>query len=344
MRGEYSLKTFEEYKLKNLHLKNRIVMPPMDMYSADEYGRANEFHYNHYAARAIGGASFIIVESTAVTSNGRISDNDLGLWNDDQIEGLNKIVNSVKNYGSNIAIQLNHGGRKYIGNSGEVLAPSAIAFDENSKTPRELSKSEINEIIEAFKQAAIRANKAGFDAIEIHGAHGYLIDEFLSPLSNLRKDEYGGNTENRTRFLKEVLEAVTEVWPKEKAISLRVSAEDYKEGGMTVDEMVKIIDMVKQYIDIVHVSSGGLVPTYIEDYPGYQVNLADFIKGHCKIPTIAVGLIKDVDMVEEILSNERADLVALGRELLRNPYWVLNAAKSKNLNIDFPEQYKRAFS
>lgn len=318
-------------------------MPPMDMYSANESGIVNKFHYNHYTTRAIGGVGFIIVESTAVTPNGRISDNDLGIWNDEHIDGLSNIVSSVKKYGASIAIQLNHGGRKYVGNSGNVLAPSAIAFDENSKTPKELTKNEIKEIISAFKSAAIRAHKAGFDAIEIHGAHGYLIDEFLSPLSNLRTDEYGGNTENRTRFLKEILEAVTEVWPKEKAISLRVSAEDYKAGGMTGDEMVKIINIVKPYIDIVHVSSGGLVPADIKAYPGYQIKLAELIKIHCKIPTIAVGLITDVNMVEEILSNERADLVALGRELLRNPYWVLNAAKTKGIDIKFPVQYKRAF-
>lgn len=337
------MKTFDGYKLKNLCLRNRIVMPPMDMYSANESGIANEFHYNHYTTRAIGGVGFIIVESTAVTPNGRISDNDLGIWDDEHIDGLSNIVTSVKKYGASIAIQLNHGGRKYVGSSGEVLAPSAIAFDEKSKMPRELTKDDIKEIVLAFKSAAQRAHKAGFDAIEIHGAHGYLIDEFLSPLSNLRTDEYGGNTENRTRFLKEILAAVTEVWPKEKVISLRVSSEDYKAGGMTGDEMVKIINIVKPYIDIVHVSSGGLVPADIKAYPGYQIKLAELIKIHCKIPTIAVGLITDVNMVEEILSNERADLVALGRELLRNPYWVLNAAKTKGIDIDFPIQYKRAF-
>ncbi|MFT8315078.1 MAG: NADPH dehydrogenase NamA [Clostridium sp.] len=337
------MKTFEEYVLKNLRLKNRIVLPPMDMYSADESGKANDFHYNHYTTRAIGGAGLIIVESTAVTTNGRISDNDLGIWSDEHIDKLSDIVNSVKKYGSAIAIQLNHGGRKYVGSSGEVLAPSAVAFDEKSKIPRELTKGDIKEIVLAFKAAAIRADKAGFDAIEIHGAHGYLIDEFLSPLSNVRTDEYGGSTENRTRFLKEILEAVSEVWPKEKTISLRVSAEDYKIGGITGEEMVKIINIVKPYIDIVHVSSGGLVPADIKAYPGYQIKLAELIKENCEIPTIAVGLITDINMVEEILSNERADLVALGRELLRNPYWVLNAAKTKGIDIDLPVQYKRAF-
>lgn len=337
------MKTFESYKLKNLNLKNRIVMPPMDMYSADQSGIANEFHNNHYTTRAIGGVGFIIVESTAVTPNGRISDNDLGLWNEEQVEGLKKIVDNVKKYGSKIAVQLNHGGRKYTGNSGEVLAPSAIPFDEKSRTPKELSKDEIKEIVNAFRKAALRADTAGFDAIEVHGAHGYLIDEFLSPLSNTRKDEYGGSTENRTRFLKEILKAVREVWPKEKAISLRISAEDYREGGMTVNEMSNIINMIKEYIDIVHVSSGGLLPIPVKDYPGYQVKLSEAIKNNCNIPTISVGLINNIDMVEEILSNGRSDLVALGRELLRNPYWVLNAARNKNVDIEFPVQYLRGF-
>lgn len=334
---------FESYKLKNTTLRNRIVMPPMCMFSSDDTGTAKDFHFTHYVTRAIGGAGLIIVESTGVIKNGRISDADLGLWDDSQIDGLKKIVAGVKMYGSKIAIQLNHGGRKYTGTSGDVVAPSAVKFDENSTLPKELTKNQIKEIVKKFREAAIRADKAGFDAVEIHGAHGYLIHQFLSPLSNLREDEYGGNINNRTRFLKEVLEAVSEVWPKEKPILLRVSANDYKEGGITVDDMVKIVNEVKEFIDIVHVSSGGLIQAKINLYPGYQVNLADEIKKRCSIPAIAVGLITDAKMAEEIVSNHRADLVAIGRELLRNPYFVLNEAKNNNLDIDYPEQYKVAF-
>lgn len=337
------MNTFKNYTLKNTNLKNRIVMPSMCMYSSDETGMANDFHYAHYVTRAIGAVGLIILESTGVVENGRTTDNDLGIWDDKHIDGLKKIVKGVKKYGSKIAIQLNHGGRKYTGTASQAVAPSAVKFDERSTLPRELTRDDIKEIVLKFKDAAKRADKAGFDAIEIHGAHGYLIHQFLSPLSNLRKDEYGGDIKNRIRFLKEILEAVTEVWPKEKAILLRVSAYDYKEGGITLNDMIEIINEIKEYIDIVHVSTGGLILAEINAYPGYQVNYSSIIKEKCNIPTIAVGLITDINMAEEIISNGRADLVAVGRELLRNPYFVLNEAKSRNIDFDYPEQYKGAF-
>jgi NADPH2 dehydrogenase len=337
------MNTFKNYTIKNLNLKNKIVMPPMCMYSSDDTGMAKDFHYTHYVNRAIGSVGLIIVESTGVIENGRTTDSDLGIWDDKHIDGLKRIVDGVKEYGSKIAIQLNHGGRKYTGTASQAVAPSAIKFDEKSTLPKELTKDDINEIILSFKEAAKRADKSGFDAIEIHGAHGYLIHQFLSPLSNLRQDEYGGNIKNRTRFLKEILNAVTEVWPKEKAILLRVSAYDYKDGGMTLNDMVEIVNEIKEYIDIVHVSTGGLIPVEINAYPGYQVNFASTIKEKCNIPTIAVGLITDVNMAEEIISNDRADLVAVGRELLRNPYFILNEARIRDLDFDYPEQYKGAF-
>lgn len=338
------MNTFKSYTLKNTLLKNRIVMPPMCVYSSDETGIANNFHYTHYVTRAIGGVGLIIVESTGVVKNGRTTDADLGIWDDAQINALKNIVEGVKKYGSKIAIQLNHAGRKYTGIAGEVVAPSPIKFDEKSLLPKELTKSEIKQIIVNFKEAAIRADKAGFDTIEIHGAHGYLIHQFLSPLSNLREDEYGGNIKNRTRLLKEVLEAVTEVWPKEKPILLRVSSNDYKDGGITLNDMEEIINEVREYIDMVHVSTGGLIPALINVYPGYQLNYSNTLKEKCNIPTIAVGLITDINMAEEIISNDRADLVAIGRELLRNPYFVLNQAKIKNIDIEYPEQYIGAFN
>ncbi|MDF2473319.1 MAG: dehydrogenase [Anaerocolumna sp.] len=338
------MNTFKNYTLKNLNLKNRIVMPPMCVYSSDVTGIANDFHYTHYVTRAIGAVGLIIVESTGVIENGRTTDSDLGIWNDMHIDGLKKIVDGVKKHGSKIAIQLNHGGRKYTGTASQAVAPSAVKFDGKSILPKELTKDEIKEIVLNFKEAAKRADKAGFDAIEIHGAHGYLIHQFLSPLSNLRKDEYGGDIKNRTRFLKEILQVVTKVWPKEKAILLRVSAYDYKDGGITSNDMVEIINEIKEYIDIVHVSTGGLIPVEINAYPGYQINYSSKIKEKCNIPTIAVGLLTDVNMAEEIISNDRADLVAVGRELLRNPYFVLNEAKIRNLDFDYPEQYKGAFN
>ncbi|QAA31073.1 NADPH dehydrogenase NamA [Clostridium manihotivorum] len=338
------MNTFSNYTLKNTVLKNRLVMPPMCMYSSDETGKANQFHYTHYVTRAIGGVGFIIMESTGVTKNGRTTDNDLGIWDDTHIDGLKAIVDGVKENGTKIALQLNHAGRKYTGVSGDILAPSEIAFDEKSSLPKELTKEQIKDIIFSFKSAALRADKAGFDAIEIHAAHGYLIHQFLSPLSNKRKDEYGGTVENRARFLNEVLEAVKEVWPKEKPILLRVSAYDYKDGGITLEDMIETINLVKEQIDMVHVSTGGLIPASIDVYPGYQINFSDEIRNTCNIPTIAVGLITDINMAEEIISNKRADLVAIGRELLRNPYFPLSEAKRKNISISYPEQYKGAFN
>ncbi len=337
------MKTFEIYKIRDMELKNRIVMPPMCMYSADREGFSKDFHFVHYATRAVGGVGLIILEATAVTPNGRISDNDLGLWRDEHIEGLKSIVEESKKYGAKMAVQLAHAGRKCEAEAEYIVAPSAIRFDENYRVPKELSKQEIKEIEMHFKEAAIRADKAGFDAIEIHAAHGYLINEFLSPLTNKREDEYGGTIENRVRFLKEILQDIRKVWPERKPIIVRVSASDYAEGGVDINEMINIVNQIKEYVDMIHVSSGAVVPAKINIYPGYQIKFAEKIKQECNIPTIAVGLIDKVEMVEEILGNERADLVALGRELLRNPYWVLENAYEKGIDIDFPEAYKRAF-
>ncbi|MBU5437342.1 NADPH dehydrogenase NamA [Tissierella sp. MSJ-40] len=337
------LKTFKEYKIKGLNLKNRIVMPPMCMYSSDSEGMVKDFHINHYVSRAMGGVGLIILEATAVIPNGRISSKDLGIWKDNHISGLKSIVDGCKEYGAKMAIQLAHSGRKCEADEKYIVAPSPIQFNNEYKVPKELTKEEIKDIVLDFKNAAIRADKAGFDSIEIHGAHGYLIHEFLSPLSNKRIDEYGGSIENRVRFLKEILSSVKEVWPKDKPILLRISADDYKEGGINIHEMVKIINLVKEDIDIVHVSSGGLENVRIETYPGYQVKYSETIKEECNIPTIAVGLINEYDQVEEILSNNRADLVALGRELLRNPYWVLKSAYENNFDIEYPKQYERGF-
>ncbi len=324
-------------------LKNRIVMPPMCMYSAEEDGIVKDFHETHYISRAVGGVGLIIIEATGVTPNGRISSNDLGIWSDEHIKGLKNIVDKSKVYGAKMGIQLAHAGRKCESNDDFIVGPSPIRFSDDYRIPRELDKEGIQRIVQQFKEAARRAELAGFDTIELHGAHGYLINEFLSPLSNKRSDEYGGSRENRVRFLKEIISAIKEVWPREKPIILRVSADDYTDGGIDKEEMVKIINLVKEDIDMVHVSSGGVVKARINTFPGYQVTHSETIKRECNIPTIAVGLIEDYDHIEEIVSNNRADLVALGRAILRNPYLPLNMAYSKRIQNLYPKQYERGF-
>lgn len=336
-------KLFESIKIKDMELKNRIVMPPMCMYSTDDNGHANDWHYIHYATRAIGGTGLIIVEATAVEKRGRISDRDLGIWDDSHVEGLSKIVGLSKKYGAKIAIQLAHAGRKCEVETENIIAPSPIAYNEKYKTPIEMTKEDIKTVIKAFKEGARRALSAGFDAIEIHAAHGYLINEFLSPLSNKRNDEYGGSLENRTRFLKEIIREVRKVWPENKPLIVRVSAEDYVEEGNHPEDLAEMINLVKEEgVDLIDVSSGAVVPAPIKAYPGYQVKFAEVIKDKTGLPVIAGGLISEPEMAEEIIANNRADLVFLGRELLRNPYWPLQAAKKLRHNIDWPVQYERS--
>ena len=329
------MKLFTPYTLKNLQLRNHIVMPPMCMYSAGTDGMPTDFHFTHYTSRAVGGVGLIIMEATAVIPCGRISDHCLGLWNNRQAEALAPIVAACRKQGAAMAIQLNHAGRKCEADEPVIYAPSAIPFDEKSPMPREMTRADIQDTVQAFRAAAARAASAGFDIVEIHAAHGYLLSEFLSPLTNTRTDEYGGSTENRTRLLKEVLEAVHEVWPAERPVLLRVSAEDYEPDGMHPEEMARILEIVKPYVDMVDISTGGVVPTPPPAlYPGYQLKAAEYIRQQVGLPTIAVGLLTDPHHVEEILC---------GRALLRDPYWVLHAARELDLDYPWPEQYLRGF-
>lgn len=336
-------KLFSKMTVRNLELRNRVVMPPMCTYSTDDQGRANDWHFIHYVTRAVGGVGLIIIEATGVERRGRITDTDLGLWEDGQIEGLKRIVAECHKYGAKVAIQLGHAGRKCSIPSEDLIAPSALRFDENYKIPRAMTKEDIKTVTESFKKAAFRAKQAGFDALEIHAAHGFLLSEFLSPLANQREDEYGGSLENRARFLQEVIKEIRTVWPDEKPIMVRVSAEDYVSAGNHPEDIGMIINLVKSAgIDVVHVSSGAIVPAKINTYPGYQVKYAEIIKEMTGLPVIAGGLITSPLMAEEIIQNERADLVFLGRELLRNPYWPLHAAKELGQEIKWPFQYERS--
>ncbi|MEC2056821.1 NADPH dehydrogenase NamA [Peribacillus psychrosaccharolyticus] len=335
-------KLFTSYTLKDVTLKNRIVMSPMCMYSSHEKdGKVQNFHKTHYTSRAIGGAGLLIVEATAVTPQGRISDRDLGIWDDEHIAGLRELVSLMKEEDTKTGIQLAHAGRKAVVD-GDILAPSPIAFDETYKQPKEMSVEDIKETVEAFRQGAIRAKQAGFDIIELHGAHGYLLNEFLSPITNKRTDEYGGSAENRYRFLKETITAVKEVW--EGPLFVRISANDYLEGGMDPEQYIELTRWMKQDgVDLIDVSSGAVAPARIKAFPGYQVPFSDTIKHGADIPTGAVGLILSPAQADEIIQNDRADLILLGRELLRDPYWPRTAAKELNYEITAPKQYERGW-
>ncbi len=335
---------FTPYTVKDLTVKNRIMMAPMCTYSSNFEGEALDFHRVHYGSRAVGGTGLIIQEATAVLPNGRISDRDLGIWDDKQVEGLRSLVQLIHDGGAAAGIQLAHAGRKCGVADTRTVAPSAVTFSSDYPEPHAMAREEIAEAVRAFGRAAARAAQAGYDLLEIHGAHGYLIHEFLSPLSNLRTDEYGGTLENRVRFLQEVVAEIRRFWPAERALALRLSATDYLGGGLTIADTCQIVDLVKADVDLFHLSSGGLLPAQMPVFPGYQVAFAETVKKTCGVPTIAVGLIKSIHQVEEILGNERADFVALGRELLRSPYWPIQHCKpDAEAGCPIPEPYRRAW-
>lgn len=333
---------FSKFTVKDMTLKNRIVMAPMCQYSAGEEGYVEEWHRIHYSTRAIGGVGLIILEATAVEPRGRISARDLGIWSEDHVAGLRSVVDLCHAHGAKVGIQLAHAGRKCGVKTETIVAPSALAFDAHYPEPKALSVDEIQEIVKAFAAGAKRALAAGFDTIEIHAAHGYLINEFLSPLTNHRKDEYGGSLENRVRFLQEILGAVRQEWPKEKPLIVRVSAEDYVPQGNHPEDLAAMLNLLKDYeIDLVNVSSGAVVPAKIDAFPGYQIPFAEVIRKSTGIPTMGGGLISCPEMAQEIIKNERCDLIYLGRELLRNPYWALRTAHAQGVEVPWPYQYER---
>ncbi len=337
-------KLFTPVILRELEIRNRIVMPPMCQYSAATDGMANDWHLIHYVTRAVGGAGLIIMEATAVEPRGRISDYDLGIWSDEHIPMLKRITDNVHSHGAKIGLQIAHAGRKSGARGSVPVAPSAIAFDEEYATPEELTADGIEKIVAAFAEAAKRARRAGFDLVEVHAAHGYLLNEFLSPVTNRRTDGYGGPPANRARLLKEVIAAVREEWPEKRPLSVRISAVDHIPGGMELEDTIGIVDALKdEGVDIWHVSSGGIAPVGPgRVFPGYQVPYSSALKERLGVKTIAVGCIKGAELAEEIVANHRADMVALGRELLRNPYWPLAAARSLGVKVEWPKQYERA--
>jgi NADPH2 dehydrogenase len=333
---------FSPLTIRNMTLKNRIVMSPMCMYSCEQKdGLVTNWHKTHYTSRAVGQAGLIMVEATAVTPQGRISERDLGIWHDGHIEGLSNLVGMVHEQNAKIGIQIAHAGRKSEVN-GPIIAPSPIAFSNQSKTPEEMTLAQIRETIDAFVSAALRAKKAGFDVIEIHAAHGYLINQFLSPLANQRKDEYGGNPERRYRFLKEVIDGIRGVW--DGPLFVRISANEYHPEGNGLEQYIQYARQMKnQGVDLIDCSSGGVVNFPVDAYPGYQVPYAEAIRRQADIRTAAVGLITEPFQAEEIIKNGRADLVFLARELLREPYWPRKAAKALGYELQPPKQYTRGW-
>jgi 2,4-dienoyl-CoA reductase-like NADH-dependent reductase (Old Yellow Enzyme family) len=348
---------FQPLKIRDIELKNRIVVSPMCQYSSDD-GFANDWHFVHLGTRAVGGAALVVTEATAVTPEGRISPYDLGIWKDEHVEQLKRITTFIEQQNAIPGIQLAHAGRKasksqpWTGdkliplNAGgwKTVAPSPISFDEGYDHPHELSISEIEEIIDAFAAAAVRALMAGFKVIEIHAAHGYLINEFLSPLSNERTDSYGGSFEKRIRFLLEIVAAIREVWPKAYPLFVRISASDWHESGWQIEDSIKLANILKNNgVDLMDCSSGGIAPhVKIPAAPNYQVPFSNAVRTGSGILTGAVGIIITSQQAEAIIAEEHADIVLLARELLRDPYFPLRAARELGYDIKWPDQYERA--
>ncbi|MGC9257404.1 NADH:flavin oxidoreductase/NADH oxidase [Desulfurella sp.] len=348
---------FSSITIRNVNFKNRVFMSPMCQYSAQN-GLVNQWHITHYLSRAIGGAGAIVIEATAVEPRGRITPFDLGLYNNEQKNAFLELINIIKKFSpdTKIGIQLAHAGRKgskdkpWLGeklltkqeNGYNTIAPSQIAFDENSSIPKQINKQELDFVKESFIKSAKMAKEAGFDFIELHMAHGYLLHEFLSPLSNQREDEYGGSLENRMRFPLEIAKSVREA--VEIPLFVRISATDWAKDGWDLESSIEFSKQLKLLgVDLIDVSSGGLVPyAQIDSDFGYQTYFSYKIKHEVDILVSAVGLIVDAYQAEHILSSKQADIVVMGRALLSDPYWCLHAAKVLNVDIDWPQQYLRA--
>ncbi|MGB0132981.1 NADH:flavin oxidoreductase/NADH oxidase [Dokdonella sp.] len=352
------MKLFEPYSLRSVHLRNRIVVSPMCEYSAVE-GVPQDWHLVHLGSRAVGGAGLVIAEATAVEAIGRISPEDTGLWNKTQADAWARITSFIADHGAVAGIQLAHAGRKASTAAPWVeertvgpdqggwipVAPSALAYSARYPEPVALDSDGINAVVEAFRLATIRAVDSGFRLIEIHAAHGYLLHEFLSPLSNLRTDEWGGSFENRIRLTRSIVAAVRSAMPESLPLLVRISATDWVQGGWDIEQSIELSRLLKTGgVDLVDVSSGGLSEDQVIDaVPGYQVPFAARIRKEAGIATSAVGLITEARQAESILASGQADLVQLARELLRDPYWPRRAAAELGVTIEPPKQYARAW-
>jgi len=350
---------FDPLTIGRITLRNRIGVSPMCMYSY-ENGISNDWQVIHLGARAAGGAGLIISEATAVEPRGRITPFDVGLWSDEQIEPLQRVTRIIKEYGAVAGVQIAHAGRKACSDrpwtggkpiqpgdplGWQPVAPSPIAFSDAHTVPHMLSIEEIHSIQQNFKTAAQRAQAAGFQWLEVHAAHGYLIHSFYSPLSNQRTDAYGGNFENRIRFLLETVRKIRTVWPQDLPLTVRISGTDWTEGGWTIEDSVELARRLKEEgVDLIDCSAGGGVAgASVPTGPGYQVPISKAVRKGAGILTAAVGLITTPELADEIIRNDRADIVLLGREMLRDPYWALHAARVLDQPAPVPPQYLRAF-
>jgi 2,4-dienoyl-CoA reductase-like NADH-dependent reductase (Old Yellow Enzyme family) len=348
---------FRPVTFRSVTARNRIMVSPMCQYSAID-GVANDWHFQHLASRAVGGAGIVCVEMTNVEARGRITAGCMGLWNDAQRDALARIARFVKAQGAVAAIQLAHAGRKastmrpWEGGKGlmpaqggwPIIGPSAIPFGEGYPVPQEMDEKTISDVVKLFAASARRSREAGFDVIELHGAHGYLISSFLSPISNRRSDRYGGSFENRARFLLEVVDSVRSEWPKDKPLFVRISCTDWMEGGWGIEDTVKLAQLLKAggKVDLIDCSGGGVDSRQkLNPYPGYQVPFAAAVRSRASVATGAVGLISSPDMAEQIIAGGQADLVVMARAFLNDPYWPLHAAKVLKAKIPWPPQYER---
>ncbi len=348
---------FSPLSIRGIELKNRIAVSPMCQYSA-ENGFPTDWHLVHLGSRAVGGAALIIQEATAVSPEGRISPQDLGIWSDEHAVAYKTITSFIESQNSIPGIQLAHAGRKassyppFLGTGlltketggWQTYGPSAIAFSDNYSQPKEMDKWEISKVINDFKSATERSLKAGYKLIELHFAHGYLVHEFLSPLSNKREDAYGGSFENRCRLAMEITNSVADLLPDEYPLIVRISATDWVEGGWSIEDSIAFAELLKDAgVDLIDCSSGGnVLDAKIPAGPGYQVPFAEAIKKQTGILTGAVGLISEAEQANEIIQSEKADIVLIGREMLRNPYWAIDAEKKLKPDFYLPKQYERA--
>ncbi len=348
---------FRPVTFRSVTARNRIMVSPMCQYSAVD-GVPNEWHFQNLASRAVGGAGIVFVEMSNVEARGRITAGCMGLWNDGQRDALASIARFVKSTGAVAGIQIAHAGRKascsrpWEGGKGlapeqggwPIIAPSPLPFGQGFPLPQEMDAGTIADIVAQFAASTRRAREAGFEIVELHGAHGYLISSFLSPVSNRRTDRYGGSFDNRIRFLLEIVDAVRTEWPAEKPLFVRISCTDWMDGGWNLEESVKLAQILKKggQVDLVDCSSGGVDPRQkIDLHPGYQIPFAAAVRSRAGIATGAVGMISSPEMAEDIVSSGKADLVVMARAFLNDPYWPLHAAKALKTKIAWPPQYER---